>query len=697
MRSALKDPAIVYRRRWLTLLVLCISLVVIVLDNTILNVALPTMAHPVSEGGLGATASQLQWIVDSYTLVFAGLLLTAGSLGDRFGRYRFLAIGLSIFGLGSLMSAMAGSATTLIFTRSLMGIGAAFIMPATLSIITNVFTDPRERGKAIGIWAGVSALGVGIGPITGGLLLEHFWWGSVFMVNVPIVIAGLILGYFLIPESKDPSHAALDPLGAVLSIGALGTILWAVIEAPSKGWTSTTIVTAFAVGFVILGAFFAWELHSTHPMLDMRFFENPRFSAASGAITLVFLAMFGSLFLMTQYLQGVLGYSTVKAGAVLIPQAVTMMILAPMSPIWVRRFGNKLVVAAGLTIVALSFILFSTFQPNSSTLHIILVMMLMAVGMSHVMAPCTDSIMGSLPRAKAGVGSAVNDTTRQMGGAIGVAVFGSLMASHFTTLDGRQARLGAARRAGRSGEGQHQLSARHRGEDARCAALPCADRRRGERQLRQRPAHHRPPRGGHHAPRCRRRAHLPAGSRSGRGRRERLRGRARAGARGGGRMTLSDAEVLGEAEVRPRSGRPRDPACDEAILRATREAFTESGYAGVSVEGIAARAGVGKATIYRRYSTKAHLVVEAIRDSAVVEDHLPDTGRPPRRPHHDDEAARRSPPGRQREAAHDVRDGADAPSRPRRGVQPVGDRAEARAHAALGRGRGRAGRAASRR
>jgi EmrB/QacA subfamily drug resistance transporter len=433
MRDALRDPATVYRRRWLTLLVLCISLVVIVLDNTILNVALPTMAHPTSEGGLGASASQLQWIVDSYTLVFAGLLLTAGSLGDRFGRYRFLAIGLAVFGLGSFMSAMADSATTLIFTRSLMGIGAAFIMPATLSIITNVFTNPRERAKAIGIWAGVSALGVGIGPITGGLLLEHFWWGSVFIVNVPIVIAGLILGYFLIPESKDPSHAALDPLGAVLSIGALGTILWAVIEAPSKGWTSTPIVTGFVVGFAILAAFLAWELHSSHPMLDMRFFENPRFSAASGAITLVFLAMFGSLFLMTQYLQGVLGYSTVKAGAVLIPQAVTMMILAPLSPVWVRRFGNKKVVAVGLTIVASSFLLFSTFQPNSSTIHIVLVMMLMAVGMSHVMAPCTDSIMGSLPRAKAGVGSAVNDTTRQMGGAIGVAVFGSLMASHFTS------------------------------------------------------------------------------------------------------------------------------------------------------------------------------------------------------------------------------------------------------------------------
>jgi EmrB/QacA subfamily drug resistance transporter len=433
MRAALRDPATVYRRRWLTLLVLCISLVVIVLDNTILNVALPTMAHPTAEGGLGASASQLQWIVDSYTLVFAGLLLTAGSLGDRFGRYRFLAIGLSIFGLGSLLSAMADSATTLIFTRSLMGVGAAFIMPATLSIITNVFTDPRERAKAIGIWAGVSALGIGIGPITGGLLLEHFWWGSVFMVNVPIVIIGLVLGYILIPESSDPAHAALDPFGAVLSIAALGTLLWSIIEAPSKGWTSPTILTGFGVGFVLLAGFLAWELHSSHPMLDMRFFENPRFSAASGAITLVFLSMFGSLFLMTQYLQGVLGYSTVRAGAVLIPQAVVMMILAPLSPVWVRRFGNKKVVAIGLTIVASSFVLFSTFQPDSSTLHVILVMCCMAVGMANVMAPCTDSIMGSLPRAKAGVGSAVNDTTRQMGGAIGVAVFGSLMASHFTT------------------------------------------------------------------------------------------------------------------------------------------------------------------------------------------------------------------------------------------------------------------------
>lgn len=431
MRNALRDPDLVYRRRWLTLLVLCISLIVITLDNTILNVAIPTLAHPKSQGGLGATASQLQWVVDGYVLVFAGLLLTAGSLGDRFGRYRFLAIGLLIFGVGSALSAFAPSANALIATRALMGIGGAFIMPSTLSIITNVFTDPRERGKAIGVWAGVSALGIGLGPITGGVLLEHFWWGSIFIVNVPIVIIGLVLGYMLIPESKDPTHAALDPVGAVLSIVALGTLLWAVIEAPGHGWGAPEILGAFVVGFAVLAAFFAWELRSSHPMLDMHFFENPRFSAASGAITLVFLALFGTLFLLTQYLQSVLGYSTVEAGAVLLPQAITLMIFAPLSNVWVQKFGNKKVVAGGLILVAASFALFLTWTPDSGVLLIIGVTVVMGLGMANVLAPCTDSIMGSLPRAKAGVGSAVNDTTRQMGGAVGVAVFGSLMASHF--------------------------------------------------------------------------------------------------------------------------------------------------------------------------------------------------------------------------------------------------------------------------
>src|SRR5581483_1562443 len=213
VRARLKDRMFVHNRRWLTLLVLCVILIVIVLDNTILNVALPTLARPSAEGGLGATGSQLQWMVDSYTIVFAGLLLSAGSLGDRFGRYRFLTFGLSVFGVGSALSAFAGSANHLIFTRALMGIGGAFIMPSTLSVLTNVFTEPRERAKAIGIWAGVSALGIGLGPITGGFLLAHFWWGSVFLVNVPIVIIGLVAGYVLVPESRDPAAPKLDPRG----------------------------------------------------------------------------------------------------------------------------------------------------------------------------------------------------------------------------------------------------------------------------------------------------------------------------------------------------------------------------------------------------------------------------------------------------------------------------------------------------
>lgn len=435
LRARLADPDHVQRRRWYTLLVLCISLMVIGLDNTILNVALPTLAR--HHGGLGASASQLQWIVDAYTIVFAGLLLTAGSLGDRFGRYKALAFGLGVFGVGSLASAFVGSAGALIATRSLMGIGGAFIMPATLSILTNVFTDPIERSKAIGIWAGVSAAGIGVGPLAGGFLLSHFWWGSVLLVNVPIVVAGLILGFFLVPDSRDPSAPRLDPLGALLSIAGLGSVLWAVIEGPTKGWTNGAILGAFAAGFVILGSFLAWELHYSSPMLDIRVFQNPRFSAASGAITLTFLALFGTLFLMTQYFQAVLGYSTLKAGAVFLPQAGVMMIFAPLSSVWVQKFGNKVVVAGGLTLVAATMLLFTTMTEQSHLWQVMGVTMLLGLGMANVMAPATDSIMGSLPRAKAGVGSAVNDTTRQVGGAVGVAVLGSILASRYSPAVGR--------------------------------------------------------------------------------------------------------------------------------------------------------------------------------------------------------------------------------------------------------------------
>jgi len=428
------DPSKAYERRWLSLLVLCISLMVIGLDNTVLNVALPSLVRQ-----LHASTSQLQWIIDAYTIVFAGLLLTAGSLGDRFGRKRGLTVGLAVFGSGSLLSALSGSATMLIGTRALMGIGAAFIMPSTLSILTNVFTVPAERAKAIGIWAGVSALGIGIGPLAGGLLLQHFWWGSVFLVNVPLVLLGLTLGRFLIPESRDPSTPRLDPFGAFLSIVGLATLLWGLIEAPGKGWLSPGILTAFAAGAVILAGFVIWELRCSSPMLNVRFFKNPRFTSASMAMTLVFFALFGTLFVLTQYLQSVLGFSTLKAGAVLVPQAFVLMIVAPTSNLVVRRIGSKLVVAFGLSVVGASLALFVTLTPHSTMLHVIGITVLLALGMGNVMAPATESIMGSLPRDKAGVGSAVNDTTRQVGGAVGVAVVGSVLSSRYVSLLARAA------------------------------------------------------------------------------------------------------------------------------------------------------------------------------------------------------------------------------------------------------------------
>ena len=429
MREWQHDSDHVHGRRWLTLAVLCLSLVVIIVDNSILNVALPTLARPPAQGGLGAVDSDLQWIVDSYVLVFAGLLLTAGSLGDRFGRYRMLAFGLAVFGAGSGLAAFAGSSGALIASRAVMGIGGACIMPATLSIITNVFVDPRERGRAIGVWAGASALGLAVGPVTGGLLLEHFWWGSVLLVNVPIVILALVGGFFLVPDSRDPGAPRVDVPGAALSIAGLATLLWGLIEGPTEGWGSPQVLGAFAVGLAVIGAFLWWEQRTDEPMLDLGFFRDRRFSAASGAITLTFMAMMGVIFALTQFLQSVLGFSPLEAGAILLPMSAVMMVLAPTSARIVERVGSTAVLGSGLVVISIALALQATLDASSSTLHVILVTMLLAVGMANVMAPATESIMGSLPRAKAGVGSAVNDTTRQMGGALGVALLGSLLAS----------------------------------------------------------------------------------------------------------------------------------------------------------------------------------------------------------------------------------------------------------------------------
>ena len=375
-----------YHRRWLILAVLCFSLLVIVLDNSILNVAIPTIVRD-----LDASTSQIQWIVDAYTLVFAGLLLVAGSLGDRYGRRGALQFGLIVFGVGSLSASFVHSATTLIAVRAFMGIGGAFIMPATLSIITNVF-PAHERGKAIGIWAGASGIGGSLGPLLGGTLLAHFSWQSVFLVNVPIVIIGVIAGLSIIPTSKDPAAPRLDPLGALLSIAGLTALLWGLIEAPGKGWTDSQVLGAIGVGLGLIGAFIAWELHTDHPMLDMRFFKNPRFSAASGSITFVFFAMFGSMFLIGQYLQFVLGYTPLQTGVRFMPFSLVMLLIAPNSARIVAKFGTKVTVAAGLTVVTIGLFLLSTMTVDTPYLWIMLRMMCLAGGMALVMAPATEKI-----------------------------------------------------------------------------------------------------------------------------------------------------------------------------------------------------------------------------------------------------------------------------------------------------------------
>jgi len=415
-----------HHRRWWALAVICASLLVITLDNSILNVALPSLVRD-----LHASTSQLQWIVDGYTLVFAGLLLSMGSLGDRFGRKGALAIGLAVFGTGSALSAMAHTATQLVFTRAFMGIGAALIMPATLSLLTNIFSDPKERGRAIGVWAAVAGGGGAVGPVLGGFLLQHFSWGSVFVINVPVAIVALVLGRVLLPTSKSPHAPRLDPLGALLSVSGLVALLWGIIEAPTKGWGDGTVIASIAAGAVVLGSFVAWELHTDHPMLDVRFFENPRFSAANAAVTMVFFAMFGSMFIITQYLQTVLGFSAFGAGARMLPMALVMFVAAPTGPRLVERFGTKRVVGTGMTMAAVGLVVLSRVPLTHGYPHLLGALALLSFGMGLSMAPATESIMGSLPPAKAGVGSAMNDTTRQVGGALGVAVIGSVLATYY--------------------------------------------------------------------------------------------------------------------------------------------------------------------------------------------------------------------------------------------------------------------------
>lgn len=417
----------VYERRWLILAVLCTSLMIVIIGNTSLNVALPTLARE-----LDASTSALQWMVDAYSLIFAGLLFTAGTIGDRFGRKGALQAGLVLFLLGAVIASYADTSGMVIGARAVMGVAAAFVMPSTLSILTNVF-PAHERPKAIAVWAGISGGGAAIGPIASGWLLEHFYWGSVFLINVPVIAVALVAGAVLLPRSKDPENQPLDVPGALLSIVGLSSLVYGIIEGPHHGWFSTESLLVFAGSFVALGLFGWRELRTRYPMLDLKLFRDRRFSVASAGMSLTFFAMFGTFFLMAQYLQLVLDYSPFESGLLQLPFAFIMMMTAPRIPKLVERFGAARVVPFGLTSTAIGLALFSFVGVDSSLGNVYLAMVPLAFGMAITMTPLTTLIMSSVPLNRAGVGSAMNDTTRELGGALGVAVLGSVVTSQYSS------------------------------------------------------------------------------------------------------------------------------------------------------------------------------------------------------------------------------------------------------------------------
>ncbi|AXG77509.1 MFS transporter [Streptomyces paludis] len=439
-------PEAVHRRRWAILGVLMLSLLIVVLDNSILNVAVRTIASP-APTGIGATQSELEWAINSYTLVFAGLLFTSGLLGDRIGRKKVLLFGIAVFGLGSALAAMSGSPGELIAYRALMGFGAAFVMPATLSVLMNVF-ERDEQPKAIGIWAGSVGLGIAIGPITGGVLLEHFWWGSIFLVNVPVAIVALIAMVLLVPDSRDPAPGRLDPLGVLLSIVGLVLLVYGIIRGGELAdFTGAGVLVPVLGGLAVLALFVWHEKRSDHPALDVSYFRKPAFSAAVAAIALVFFALMGVTFFSAFYLQSVRGYSALQSGLLILPLAAAQMVFAPRARLVVDRFGARAVCTAGLLLVGAGLAAFGFFDETTPVWVLCVVFFVQGTGMAHIMPPVTVAIMQALPREKAGSGSAINNTFRQVGGALGVAVLGSVLSATYRSgIDGHLDGVPAAAR-----------------------------------------------------------------------------------------------------------------------------------------------------------------------------------------------------------------------------------------------------------
>jgi EmrB/QacA subfamily drug resistance transporter len=407
------------------LVALLLAAFVINLDTTIVNVALPALVRE-----LHATTTQLQWVVDAYNLVFSALLLTFGSLSDRFGRKGMLLAGLTVFGAASLAGGFTTSPAQLIAARAVMGLGAAMTFPATLSLISNVFTERRERARAIGLWGAIAGVAIALGPIVGGWLLEHFSWSSIFIAMAPVAAAAILLVIASVPTSKNTDAAPVDIPGLVLSAAAMGLLVFTIIEAPDYGWTSARSLAGFAVSALLLALFIWWEQRTSHPMLDVRLFRNMRFSAASGAVTVAFFTLFGFIFLITLYFQFVRGYPPLSTGVRLLPVALSVGVGSVAGTQLAVRFGTKLIVTVGLVAMAGFYVWAAATASATLSYGIIAVqMVLYGLGMGLTSAPATESIMGAVSRRQAGVGSAVNDSTRLLGGTLGVAVIGSVYAS----------------------------------------------------------------------------------------------------------------------------------------------------------------------------------------------------------------------------------------------------------------------------
>ena len=416
-----KAQSRMYRMRWWTLAVVSVTVLLATIDETILNVAIPSLQRD-----LGASASSLLWIVNSYMLVFSGLLLTMGGVGDRFGRARMLRYGLTVFALSSLGAALAQSPAQLIGARAIMGMVGAMMMPATLAVIVNVFEE-KEKPKAIAIWAMMAGIGVALGPILGGALLKYFYWGSVFVVNVPIAVVAIAASLFLVPDSRDPNKRPLDNPGALLSMGAVSALILAIIEGP--GWRVASPLLAITVATaIVLGlGFVLRERQAAYPLLDLALFRLPRFSTGAAAVSLALFSMVGFIFGFTQYLQFVQGHTPLAAGIRFLPAAGGFMFGAIASEELVRRFGTTRVVVAGLVIMTATMPLVLLWEVNTSYLVIGPIVAMISLGVGLVFAPAAEAVMGAVEAAKAGVGSAMNDVTQMLAGAFSIAVVGSVM------------------------------------------------------------------------------------------------------------------------------------------------------------------------------------------------------------------------------------------------------------------------------